>query len=321
MKRILSIDGGGIRGIIPATVLAAIEERTHKPVAELFDVIAGTSTGGILACGLTAPGADGRPKFKAADLLDMYVKDGAGIFPRHPFQRVTALVHEQYPSSGIEKLLQQYVGTSPLSKSVSEVFVTAYDIERRKPKFFRSQDARRDSTRDHPVWKVARATSAAPTYFQPFRLFAADGTYEALVDGGVFANNPAMCAYVDGSTGPGAVHPDDVLLVSLGTGAQNRPIPYASAKNYGKLQWAAPILNVVFDGTSATIDYQLAQILGEGHYYRLETELTIASDSMDDVQPANIALLQRQAAKLIEDSAAQLTAICDELSRGLSHPS
>ncbi|MBJ7608943.1 MAG: patatin-like phospholipase family protein [Candidatus Dormibacteraeota bacterium] len=314
MTRILSIDGGGIRGVIPGTVLAAIEQTTGRPIAELFDVIAGTSTGGILACGLTAPDGQGKPRFSASALVDMYVNEGSRIFPHHALQNIEALVDEKYPVTGLETVLHKYVGESLLSETVTEIFVTAYDVERRKPKFFRSQDAKQDPTRNPPLWMVARATSAAPTYFEPFKLQgASSGEYEALVDGGVFANNPAMCAYVDGSSGPGQVRPDDMFLVSLGTGSQNRPLLYDAIKDYGKLQWAQPILDVVFDGISSTTDYQLAQIMGKDDYFRLQTELTIASDTMDDVRPGNLGDLQRQGQKLIDDNADALARICHRL--------
>jgi len=158
---------------------------------------------------------------------------------------------------------------------------------------------------------VARATSAAPTYFEPFKLpGVTPDEYEALVDGGVFANNPALCAYVDGSTGPGEVQPEGILVVSLGTGAQNRPLAYDHVKDWGQLQWARPILDVTFQGISATTDYQLEQILGDEHYFRLDTELTIASDDMDLTSPNNFTKLQEQADKLIEDNKDTLDRIC-----------
>jgi uncharacterized protein len=308
MTRILSIDGGGIRGVIPAMVLAAIERETGKPIAKLFDVVAGTSTGGILACGLAAPGDDGTPRFSAAQLVDMYVNEGHNIFPHSIFQAATSLVHEKYPASGIEGVLRKYVGDAPLSTTVTEIFVTAYDIEHRKPVFFRTQDAKTDAARDHPLWMVARATSAAPTYFEPYRLEVAAGGFDALVDGGVFANNPAMCAYVDGAVG--RARADDVLLVSLGTGSQIRRIEYEEAKNWGVVGWARPILDVVFDGVSDTTDYELQQILGAGRYHRLQTDMTIASDSMDDASPANMEKLQEQGQKLLDDTEDELAAIC-----------
>ena len=315
MKRILSIDGGGIRGIIPGMVLADIERRTGKRIAHLFDLIAGTSTGGILACGLSFPDEKGAPKFAASDLVDVYVKDGTTIFPHEFLQAIRDKLEEKYPASGIEGVLRTLVGDTRLSQVVTDILVTAYDIERRKPKFFRSRDAKRDPMRDYPLWQVARSTSAAPTYFEPCRIDGrpTSSEYEALVDGGVFANNPAMCAYVDDSTGPGQVHPDEVLLVSLGTGAENRPILYKDAKSWGQLQWALPVLGVVFAGVSATTEYQVEQILGAGDYFRFQTELTIASDDMDLASAQNIADLQAQASKLIADRADDLDRLCARL--------
>jgi hypothetical protein len=119
-----------------------------------------------------------------------------------------------------------------------------------------------------------------------------------------------MCAYVDGSPGPGQVRREEVVLVSLGTGAQNRPLMYDRVKDWGQLQWAQPILDVTFSGISATTDYQLEQILGEDHYFRLDTELTIASDDMDCASPENLRKLQLQADQLIADNANKLNTIC-----------
>src|SRR5918995_672220 len=89
--KVLSIDGGGIRGIIPAMVLARLEKQTGRPIAEMFDLIAGTSTGGILALGLTLPSDDGKPRYAAKDLLELYEKDGSRIFPRSVLRRIPVL--------------------------------------------------------------------------------------------------------------------------------------------------------------------------------------------------------------------------------------
>src|SRR5215210_4815135 len=105
MKKVLSIDGGGIRGIIPAMVLAEIEARTGKRSAEMFDLVAGTSTGGILALGLTKPGQDGKPEYSAKKLIDLYETEGRKIFSIpvwHRVHSVGGLAEEKYPATGIE---------------------------------------------------------------------------------------------------------------------------------------------------------------------------------------------------------------------------
>ena len=171
--RILSIDGGGIRGIIPATVLAEVERRTGKPVAEAFDLIAGTSTGGILALALTRPGDAGGPAYRAEDLVGLYEREGPGIFSRSLCKRIRSvdgLLDERYPSHGLEDALDTYLGDARLSDALTDVIVPAYDIERRGTFFFKSRKARIDEADDFAMRDAAHATSAAPTYFEPVRI-------------------------------------------------------------------------------------------------------------------------------------------------------
>ncbi len=299
--RILSIDGGGIRGLIPARVLAEIEKRCEKPIAELFDVIAGTSTGGILALGLTCP----QPAYAAKDLVRLYVEEGENIFPKRLIN-VRQLYDEKYSADGLERALRATLGDTRLKDARTRVLVTAYDIEARAPVFFRSEQAKHEAGRDFFMRDVARATSAAPTYFEPTRF---GDPPMALVDGGVYANNPGMCAYVDRDT-PGDL--GDVVMVSLGTGQLTRKLPYEEAKDWGLLGWAPRVLDVVFDGVSDTVDHQLKTLLGDS-YMRLQTELDLAKDDMDDASAANIEDLEREAKQLIDASKKLLDGICAKL--------
>src|SRR5436305_3588560 len=171
-KAILSIDGGGIRGIIPALVLAHIEQQTGAAIADLFDVVAGTSTGGILALGLTCPGPDGRPRYSAQDLAAVYEDEGSKIFPHEFLGIVRQLFRPKYPSRGRREVLSGKLGDARLKDALAEVIVTAYDIQVRRPVFFRKALAVSEpASRDFPIWEVAMATSAAPTYFEPVRMY------------------------------------------------------------------------------------------------------------------------------------------------------
>ena len=116
-KRILAIDGGGIRGVIPARVLMAIEAKTGKRIAELFDLVAGTSTGGILAAGLCVPTPDRtRPKYDASDLFQLYKKYGNEIFNTNWLRRVVSLFFgAQYSPAGLETQLHNYLGDARLA--------------------------------------------------------------------------------------------------------------------------------------------------------------------------------------------------------------
>ena len=321
--KVLSIDGGGIRGLIPAMVLAEIEKRTGKRIAQLFDLIAGTSTGGILALGLTKPGAGGKPRWTAEQGVELYREQGGKIFDRSVWHRIRSLgnlAEEKYPAGPIEEVLQEFFGNTRLSEALKDVIVTSYEIERRIPFFFKSRyasDPAKKADYDFPMWQVARATSAAPTYFEPFKIDTnKQADYWALIDGGVFANNPAMCAYAEAK----ATRKDaqDFLVVSLGTGELTRPLPYDQATGWGLALWAQPILSVMFDGVSDTVDYQLQQMLptlddGKPRYYRFQVRLDEGSDDMDDASRTNLRVLQLIAEDMIQKRNADLSDLCARL--------
>src|SRR5271154_1929690 len=234
MVRILSIDGGGIRGILPAMLLAEIERRTGEPVARLFDLVAGTSTGGIIALGLTIPKSPGGPLYSAQHFVELYENQGRRIFSRSLWRALfslDSLSWRKYASAGIEGVLLEDFGDSRLGDAVTDVLITSYEIERRFPFFFKSRNARTRPDYDFPARDVARATSAAPTYFEPMQLpSGTNSEHYTLIDGGVFANNPAACALVEARTTFGG---SDYLVVSLGTGALLRGVAPAVASYAG----------------------------------------------------------------------------------------
>jgi patatin-like phospholipase/acyl hydrolase len=301
--KILSIDGGGIRGIIPALVLAEIERRTERPAAASFDLIAGTSTGGILACALAKPDA-----LPAAELVALYEHEGPKIFSRSVWQRIHSvggLADEKYDDDGLEQALGYYLGEARLSEAVTDILVPSYDTERRRPEFFKSARAREDPSRDFPLRAVARATSSAPTYFEPALLGD-----RPLIDGGVFAVNPGMCAVAEVMRySPGA----EIVLVSLGTGQLTRPFPYTDVKNWGLLEWARPVIDIVFDGASDVVDYQLEQLLGQERFFRFQTELTTASDDLDNATEENLRALRLTGERLLTERERDLNAALSAL--------
>jgi uncharacterized protein len=309
--RVLCIDGGGIRGLIPALVLAEIERRTGRRIATMVDLVAGTSTGGILACALTRPGDDGAPRYGAAELADLYVREGPAIFHRGLLKRIRSLeglVDERYDADGLDAALARYLGEDRLSGALRDVLITAYDIERRAAFFFRSARARRDAAYDFTLADAARASSSAPSYFEPALVTDAAGTARyALVDGGVFAVNPSLCAYADvaGAGRAGELE----LMLSLGTGSATDPIPYEKARSWGQLEWARPVLDIVFDGVADTIEFEAATLMGE-RYIRLQVALRTASGALDDASPENLAALRAEAARLIAERGDAIDRAC-----------
>jgi len=312
--RVLSIDGGGIRGLIPAVVLADVERRTGRRVADLFDLVAGTSTGGILAAAVGCPGPDGRPRYSAEELIELYTTEGPKIFDPSLLKQVTSaagLADERYDSDGLVSALRQYMGEARLSEALVPVLLTAYDIEDRHAFFFRTERARSDPEYDFALADAAHATSAAPTYFEPVRVTDAAGarTYP-LVDGGVFAANPAMCAWTDLVRARRA--PEVDLLASLGTGTAIRPIPYEQARGWGLLGWARPLIDVLFSGAAETVDFQLAQLLGD-RYVRVQERLETASDDLDDASPQNLRDLRAEGERVVRQNAAAIDDMCARL--------
>jgi len=291
--KVLAIDGGGIRGIVPARVLAELERRCGRRTGELFDLVAGTSTGAIIACALT------RPEPLAAErIARIYHDEGPRIFDRSLLKRIASAdgyLDERYESDGLLESLRRHLGNARLADATPPVLITAYDLERRRALLL-------GAGHDVSMVDAAHASSAAPSYFEPARV---DGL--TLVDGGVFATNPAMCAYAQLDGGAD-------LVVSLGCGEHTRRMPYEEVRDWGRLEWARPVLDVVFDGTSDAVDIQLESLLG-ADYVRLQTPLDEASDDLDDVTPENLAALDREAERLIAARDQELDRLCERLTR------
>lgn len=309
MKKILSIDGGGIRGIIPALVLAEIERSIGKPISEIFDLVAGTSTGGILALGLSKDNGQGNPRYSAKELVELYEREGEKIFPKSLSRTITTamgMIDEKYPRAGIDAVLGSYFGNDPLGSCLTKTLITSYDIEHREPYFFKSW---RDEHRSIKMLDAARSTSAAPTYFEPVQV-AVSNQIKTLIDGGVFMNTPCVSAYAEALR----IFPEEreFLVVSLGTGEQTRTIRYEQAKDWGAIEWLRPLLSCVFDGVSDAANYQMKQLL-EGNYYRFQTKLETALDEMDNATPENIADLKTEAAILLKRDRENLMRLCEVL--------
>lgn len=285
--RILSIDGGGIRGVIPLVLL-------QRLVAQLGDflagaqLIAGTSTGGLIALGLARG-------LTLEDLLELYTKKGKLIFDDSWLDDLVdlgGLAGAEYDNKALTKELKASFGAeTTLGDLGKRVAVTAFDLdnedanprERRwKPKVFHNFPGT-DSDAAELAYKVGLYTSAAPTYFP---------VVDGYIDGGVFANNPSVCALtqaLDERGYPAPAQPPalaDVRLLSLGTGITPSRI---EGKNldWGKARWMSVILQVLMDGTAGIADFQCRQILGDRGYQRLDVRFrpgdAIGLDDVDAV--------------------------------------
>lgn len=316
--RILSIDGGGIRGIVPGTILAELEKRIiaktrneQARISDYFDLIAGTSTGGILTIILICPDDNKRPKYKAQEAVDLYFNRGEEIFATSLWQKIKTaggVLDEKYPVAGLEDSLRQYLGETKLSQALKPCLIASYDILNRRAVFFNSMDAKDEYT-DFYLREVARATSAAPTYFEVANTHSMFGTPYPLIDGGVFANNPAMCALSEVTKIDSSIRLQEIFLLSIGTGVDKKKehcYPYEKAKNWGMAGWIAPLIEIMMSANSETVDYQIRKIFentgNSDNYVRLEPELVSADSSMDNATPKNMDALKQDTGLFIANN-------------------
>ena len=253
--RILAIDGGGIRGIFPAAFLAGLERRflRGRSVGEYFDIIAGTSTGGILALGL----ASGHP---ASTLRDVYVQRGCEIFPplrrgvlgrlERALRSVRRCFSHLYNREALERVLQDALGDRTLRDARARLCIPSFDGQYGEVYIFKTPH-HPDYARDcgEPMTKVAAATGAAPTYYRPLQ----DGGY-TFVDGGVWANNPVMIALVDALT-CFDIPRDAVRILSLGCGGEPYTVAGSKVRHGGMIAWR--------DIISAAMNLQSQNALGQ----------------------------------------------------------
>lgn len=282
--RIISIDGGGIRGIVPATILQQlVSDPKLKDFIEKADLIAGTSTGGLLALGI----AKGMlPK----EMQEIYVKKGEEIFDDSVWDDIRdlgGLMGADYDIDNLKKVLKEIFGRTKLKSLKKNVLVTAFDLDNNskkdntrswKPKIFHNYKGE-NSDREEYVYKVGLYTSAAPTFFP---------SVDGYIDGGVFASNPSMCALSQTqdkryfSTPPKF---DEVVLLSIGTGTSLNYIE-GETHDWGYARWIKPLISLMMDGVNDIADYECKQILRD-NYFRIAPvfppNVTIPMDGIDKV--------------------------------------
>lgn len=331
MKRILSIDGGGIRGIIPGMFLVALEEKIqkatanpHARLADYFDFFAGTSTGGILLSLLLCPSEDDpkRPRFTTKEALDLYLNHGTEIFSAKPWRRFLSqfgLLSELYDESILENILQDYFDEIKLSQLIRPCIITAYNIELRKNHLFRQQKAiTHGDSRDFYIKDVCRATSAAPTYFAVAEIFSIANTRYPLVDGGVFAHNPALSALLEVIKSYNTYKINDIYILSLGTGISKTSYNYEDFKKKWAISIGPALVDIMGSSSAESVNYylkQLFQSVNRPHnYVRIEpSDLSSINPSMDSASPNNIQKIIALGDKLVSETESEINQIVSEL--------
>ena len=297
-KLILALDGGGIRGAATTQFLYKVEAqlKTHNTtLRDCVDFYAGTSTGAIIALALATT------KMNIADINRLYnLSTARKIFKENKgWFEIDGVNAPHYEAKGKTRVLRDKLGKAKIGSvpANKHVLAVTYGIERRKPEVIKSTDV---NHRKLFAADVADASSAAPTYF-PTKELNIPGEKEAfwLVDGGVTANNPAMCALAEARKTWPDHSIDDLRILSVGTGYRTRKINGPSSTKWGALGWFTKghILDVLTD--ERVVAYQARTIMQPGTYIRVNSEMKEQpglpfppDDAMDDVSQSNIKKLK-----------------------------
>ena len=323
--RILSIDGGGIRGIIPAAILLEVERaiRRHKSgaavkIGECFDMIATTSTGGILTCMLLFPDKDrpDRARFSAADTLRLYMENGDDIFERSIWQMIVSsggLSNEKYSAYTLESILSYYFDDVKISRLIRPCLITACDAEKYQPFFFSRHDARETPAGEFLAQDSAQTAFPVPTCFDAALPGNRDRDPNAgpLINGGVLVNNPAAYALVEalGLRARNPVRFSEIVILSLGTGPRREIAAYGHCCDWGLAGWVGPLIQIIMEGVSQTVDYQLKMVFDsigkKNQYLRIDgtfgdCDIEDFDPAMDNADPENMKRLERFGRRLAE---------------------
>ncbi|CAF1650590.1 unnamed protein product [Rotaria magnacalcarata] len=283
---ILSIDGGGIRGIIPAIWLMELERKIRQPISSIFNIVAGTSTGAIIAAGLTTPSLDNKtmPRYQAFDLVELYRSKASRVFSGDQSTigrlRTSFLKEPKYMDTGRQALFQEYFGDATLSDSMSELVIPAVKNEGNVTDQFTRRASKQDPTNNFRLTDVLMCTTAAPTYFPAYRF-----NNTVYVDGGVQANNPAMIAYDHTLNSYRNCDRNRIRILSLGTGDFVSD-PLNPEANRNLLFWARnhqSVFKILMDGPQNNIDLHLNSVLSDNYYrWQIWLENPIELDDKQD---------------------------------------
>ncbi|XP_050134381.1 patatin-like protein 1 isoform X3 [Malus sylvestris] len=315
---ILSIDGGGIRGIIPGALLAYLESELQKldgedaRLADYFDVISGTSTGGLIATMLVAPNENNRPLFAAKDIVPFYLSNCPKIFPRSSGlcatvnDLVKALTGPKYDGKYLHKLVREIIGDKRLDQTLTNLVVPTFDIKKLLPVIFSSYQVSSRPVLNARLSDICIGTSAAPTYLPAYYFENKDQQGESkefnLIDGGIAANNP--------------IEPKDLydrfLLISLGTGSDRSELKYNAKKasKWNVISWlytngSTPLLDCFDEATCDMVDYHNSAVFqalrSEQNYLRIDED-TLEGDvaSVDKATRENLENLVEVGNKLLK---------------------
>ncbi|MDI9347404.1 MAG: AMP-binding protein [Methylacidiphilales bacterium] len=276
LKVVLAIDGGGIRGIISCRILLRLIDEIRKVtrkqdahLADFVDYFAGTSTGSILVSAMITPSvySPSKPAYTIGDIQSFYIENAKKIFSKSLSHSITSLggiTKSKYENKGLHDVLYSYFGGLQLSQLMKPCTLTSFDLFTNKNLYFRSQDARNNSSHDFYVRDACLASSSAPMYFPPANIRNVNGERFLCCDGVVFANNPSLCAYADYRKIEPNAFANNMIFISVGNGVHDSTYDLTSFERTGGAgSWFKAFSDVFIGSVSESIDFQLRMIYRE----------------------------------------------------------
>ena len=305
-KYILSIDGGGVRGIVAATILQEIEKRINKPLYKVFDLVSGSSVGSLIGGALCLRKADGTPKYSTSDLLDLMLKHSGKIFSNSGIAKniFALIVGPKYSDKNLNSVLKEIFGDVVMKDLITNFIVPSYDLYASQTVMFRNWI---DKYRDIKVSDITRCAVAAPTYFTPKKIIV-DNKKKLLIDSSIVCNNPIIAAYAAAQV----LYPNEKLCcLSVGCGTVNKD--FSDLQN-SLLYWADRIMFVIIDAGLDAIDYQMSRIIKEcDTYCRISGNITYSKCDFSDASPGNIQNVKRDAQRIVQDNEPNINDFCNML--------
>lgn len=332
--RVLAVDGGGVRGIIPAVVLQYIENRiieiTENPdarISEYLDFVSGTSTGSIISAMTITPDEHGKPAYKMEDVVQAYFDLADVVFKKNFWRNVKTvwgLFGTKYDVKGIDNQLLTKFNHWRMKDLLLPCAFTGYDTDKRKPVIYTNKD-QVEKYGDYFIKDVVRGSTSIPSVFKP--AYFRDGIdVNTLIDGGVFANNPSMVAYIEiiktmcikKAKKCEKVTPENMLFLSFGTGeAPLDSYPYKKIKKWGMVRWFLPILNILLQGVGEITTYEMMKLFDSynspKNFIRINPPIILGNSSGEDASDENMKHLHQDAKNYVAENEEFLNDIAQQL--------
>lgn len=295
---ILSVDGGGVRGLIPAVLIAEMEKQLGKPITEMVDLFAGTSAGSIVIGFLNIPNAQKKQRYTAVEAVDLSQGVITKLFSNSVFRKIRTLgglAGSKYSAKPLEGFLNQYLGDLTVANTVKPILIPSIDLKTNQIFNFSTRYAKEwPAMFNLPMQMAIRASTAAPVYFKPIGVRLRSGADLVLADGGIIALSPDLLALVEARI----LYPNrHYILISLSTGRfqGERKIAATGINGGSALKMIEPFIGASLSGQLSLNNIYLQQEIKRGdlEYYRVEIGVTKEGSSLDDATPKNIQYLKQ----------------------------